>query len=583
VINYTNVIEKPRGNPGLMMVRVGDQQIVRQFELLCIFGLRAFFDGDRRTVEINCRAKPAQATDLYVPAQYVDRFFDPTLDAQPNDAVRFATFVEKVIGLQRKQYVAVMSALEAFAHSLEVLNYQLDLAYSMLVYSLESLCQAFDDYMPSWEHYEDNVRKQLDSIFSTIDAGAAESIRAVLLKASHLRLRRRFLGFASKYIKPSFFVEEAIGRHHPVKRSQFERGLSNAYDMRSGYVHELVPILKQLSIPQIANGDVFVWEHEPYLTYAGLLRVVYYVISAFIEAQPTVATEELNWTASVPGVVKFQMAPEFWVAAASGFTPAQSRQKFSGTLAIIERGYTNNERIGLNVIPLVNRLESVLGQGTALERSATLALYALLVHFLPHEHRPTNFEKNIKPYAALFNRCNLEMMLLWMITEDLPWPWTADACAAVLDDYMRTKFQKSAISVPNLLEICLYAEVANRFLAARNIAGYEQWLETALFESPGNAVIQEYIISLKPKQVTIDLQEIITLRKGFMPAAVSKSDATSGPIPAPEIIEPTQPVAGASTSPQTADQAKCLETDTSQPSSAQAETTGEKPTPPLQT
>jgi hypothetical protein len=313
VINYTNVIEKPKQVPKIAVVRGGDWVIVRQFELLCIFGLRAFFDGDRHAVEVNCRAKPSQATDQYVPAHYTERFFDPAIMASPEDADRFGKFVEKVIGLPRKHYTAVINALETFAHSLEIINYHLDLAYSMLVYSLESLCQTFDAYTPVWDDYEDEVREELDTLLAGIDPAKAVSIRGALLRAGHLRLRRRFISFATNHTKPSFYVEEAANRARPVKKSELERCLNNAYIMRSGYVHQLAPILSQLRIPHIAKNDVFVWENQPYLTYAGLLRVVYHVIHSFIEDQPAVATEDFDWYQALPGVVQLPMAPRHWV------------------------------------------------------------------------------------------------------------------------------------------------------------------------------------------------------------------------------------------------------------------------------
>lgn len=335
VINYTNVIEKPKEIQGIAIIRGGDWVIVRQFELLCIFGMRAFFDGDRHAVELNCRAKPSQATDLYVPAHYAERYFEPTIMAANDDASQFATFVEKVIGLPRKQYTAVMNALETFAHSLEVLNYQLDLAYSMLVYSLESLCQTFDAYTPVWDDYEDDVRDELEPLLSGIESGTATSIKDALLRASHLRLRKRFVSFVTAHIKPSYYIEEAGGRSRPVRKSEVERCLTNSYVMRSGYVHQLQPILSQLRIPQTAKCDVLVWDNEPYFTYNGLLRVVHHVIESFINAQTVVASEDFNWRQALPGIVEVQMAPEYWVWNPTTFAPDQARQRLSGSLSLL--------------------------------------------------------------------------------------------------------------------------------------------------------------------------------------------------------------------------------------------------------
>lgn len=44
---------------------------------------------------------------------------------------------------------------------MQTLNYNLDLAYSMLVYSLESLSQSFDNFELIWEDYNPEIKNEL--------------------------------------------------------------------------------------------------------------------------------------------------------------------------------------------------------------------------------------------------------------------------------------------------------------------------------------------------------------------------------------------------------------------------------------
>ena len=136
VISYINQIEKEKAG---VLLRTGDSEIVQQFQLLCMFGLKAFFDSDRNNVEINCREKPRSTADLYLPSKIVPRFFQNQIDGMSNEIDNFKRFVDKVIGLPRHKYLAVISSLCNFSHALQILNFNVDLAYSMLVYSLESL------------------------------------------------------------------------------------------------------------------------------------------------------------------------------------------------------------------------------------------------------------------------------------------------------------------------------------------------------------------------------------------------------------------------------------------------------------
>jgi len=136
VINYTNQIEKEEEHKGFSLARIGDSEIVQQFQLVCMFGLKAFFDIDRNNVEINCRQKSRSSGDTYLPSIFVPRFFKSQIDGQMGEIEAFIKFVDKVIGLPREKYLVVINCLNNFSHALQVLNLNLDLAYSMLVYSL---------------------------------------------------------------------------------------------------------------------------------------------------------------------------------------------------------------------------------------------------------------------------------------------------------------------------------------------------------------------------------------------------------------------------------------------------------------
>jgi hypothetical protein len=73
IINYTNQIEYDEIRPGVIS-RIGDPEIVQQFQLLCIFGLRAFFHTDKQNVEINCRERRKNSGDHYLNPVQVETY-----------------------------------------------------------------------------------------------------------------------------------------------------------------------------------------------------------------------------------------------------------------------------------------------------------------------------------------------------------------------------------------------------------------------------------------------------------------------------------------------------------------------------
>ena len=300
---------------------------------------------DRNNVEINCREKERSTADRYLPSKIVPKFFQNQIHGQLEEIERFKKFVDQVIGLSRNEYLAVISCLSNFSHALQILNFNIDLAYSMLVYSLESLSQNFDEFEPNWKDYYPEIKKELDDQLSQISPEQAEEIRKVLLKSRNFRLQQRFINFITSYVSDSFFLNEATEIKFAVRKSELKRALTNAYKMRSLYVHQLKPVQDQLRHPQIADGDIFQWENEPYLTFGGLARLAYHVINNFIWRQNTLDVEDYDWAKDLPSVVMMNLAPEYWIGKYENFIPSHATKKLSGFLTNIQAARVSGKPI----------------------------------------------------------------------------------------------------------------------------------------------------------------------------------------------------------------------------------------------
>ncbi len=156
VINYVNQIEKEEGRFGI--VKTGDADIIQQFQLLCMFGLKAYFDIDRNNVEFNCRKNPKDTSGEYIPSKYVKRIFDSQILGRIEEIEYFTKFVEKVIDLPRGKYKSVIKYLNNLNSAFQMISRNFDLAYSILVYCLESLSQDYDNYRAVWEDYPEEKK-----------------------------------------------------------------------------------------------------------------------------------------------------------------------------------------------------------------------------------------------------------------------------------------------------------------------------------------------------------------------------------------------------------------------------------------
>lgn len=506
VISYVEQIEK-----GGVLVKTSGSEIVQQFQLLCMFGLKAFFDIDRTKVEINCRVNPISSGDYYLPSRFVPRFFEPEIHGQNAEIETFIKFVDKVIGLPRKKYLGVISCLNNYSNALHILNYNLDLAYSMLVYSLESLSQNFDGFESTWDDYDHNIRNKLDLIFSEIDSDAAEKIREILLESANLRLQKRFIDFITNNLHDRFFTDEAIDVKNSLRASELKQILKNTYAMRSGYVHQLKPIQEQLRNSKIAEGDVFHWDNEPYLTFTGLVRLAHHVINNFIYDQESLITEDYDWRGDLPGIVMMKLAPKYWIAEHTNFVPSHARKKLSGFLIQL-----NNSRISDSLLTdlreLLEKYESLIPMASKQDKIAMLSMYHLYNYFIVLEARRPNFKKFIEKYEDIFNECCIESMIVHLLCNQ-KWPWDTDDCISHYDNYSRTKFSKNALSIPPLIELCLIITIANMWLNAGEFEKYGNWSHIAYLEASGKPDIQKLINESKSKRVEIAPDSIFEITK----------------------------------------------------------------------
>jgi hypothetical protein len=325
VIKYLNQIEK---DP--VLYRIGDKEIVQQFESLCIFGLRALFDPEKQNIERFCRG-PKGGLQSSRPSAYVPRFFEPYIHGNLQEIEQLSKFIKKVIGLPRKKYNSVINCTITFSNSLKTLDYNFDLAYSLLIYCLESLSQKNDNYTPLWEDYQQS--EEMDTILKGIDPEISSKIRKIILKDQNLKLQKRFVNFIMNNISESFFIEESCDVRHSIRRSEIERALINAYKMRSSFAHELEPILLHLKHPPIAEGDVYSHFNSPYFTYSGLIRLTHHVIYNYIFEQEYLEKEEFDWRSELPNILMMKKAPQYWIWSTEAFHKTEVNSRLSGFLS----------------------------------------------------------------------------------------------------------------------------------------------------------------------------------------------------------------------------------------------------------
>lgn len=488
LISYINRLSKGKDGESFL-VRIGDDEIVRQFQLLCSFGLEAYFHPDRTTVELNTRSSAKNMGDQYVPSLFLPRYFESEINGKNEEIEYFSRFMDQVIGLGREDYKNVISSLSNFFDALEVVNQNLDLAYTMLVYSLEALSKKYSDYTPSWNDYDGKAKKALESIFKDLSSENVEGIKKVLITSSHLKLQQNFINFVCENLSDSYFEEEALDLGLPLKKSEVKRVLKNAYITRSGYVHELKKITKQLKMPSIAQDDTFHWGKEPYLTFAGLVRLVRHVITNFIWSRQTLDSEETNWDEDLPGTFYVQLAPELWIWRGENFSPENAISRFSGVLSELESTLLYNKHRTL-LPEVIIKIEEHLPQVKKDKKITMLCLYLLYTISVPEEHKPVNHDKILDEYGTLLEICNIETMITLMLANH-DWEWKFEEVNKTYEQFNTQRFGKKTLEIPTTFEIALLCAIGN--LCTEDTELRMSWYKKALLEAAGKELTQNYL------------------------------------------------------------------------------------------
>ncbi|MES0447281.1 MAG: hypothetical protein ABUJ92_12120, partial [Desulfobacterales bacterium] len=178
--------------------------------------------------------------------------------------------------------------------SIETIQYNIDLAYSLLVYCLESLSQNGTRNYTTWDNWDIKNKKNLEEILGEIPQDKAKQFKNILLEDKHFKLRRRLTDFVIEFADDAFFQSASKNPKLSIRKSHLERALKNSYEMRSKFAHALQPIQDQLRYPDFAKHDVFTFMGEPYLTYSGLFRLVDQVLENYIFSLPSVEKEDFN-------------------------------------------------------------------------------------------------------------------------------------------------------------------------------------------------------------------------------------------------------------------------------------------------
>lgn len=496
VYEFTELIEQA---PEVGVVAShGLDPYLKDFSAIVSFVLNVTCTPDRDLTYRLTSGQPSPTSNV-PPKQLIRRIFDNHVYCQDRDADRLVAFVRDIIGLRRKSYLAAIRAIRTYVTGLHRLADDFELAYTLLVASVESLAQKFDGHRAKWADYDQAKRLAIDKALANADKETARAVRNALLDIEHIALSRRFRDFTRRHLKPSFFREEAAGLTTPVGRTELPDTLREAYRLRSEYIHNLreLPRLLKLGVDYRETARI---DGATLLTIQGMARLARHVITEFVAREPKVKVEEYDYHMERAGIVYLPPAPQYWIGNAKNLDSATGRKRLEGFLDQVAAWHSKEPNcVVTDMRDVLAKVSAMLPRMKKIERLPFLALYYVFNGIAPSQNHLPDFPMVKERYGAAIESPSVEAMLANLVLGVVP-EWTLTEYEAVHDDYFKKRDKASGMKVARTLEAGLSLELAERHRAAGNPKRAAEFVSKAVENYPGNAALYELERTFDPKK-----------------------------------------------------------------------------------
>lgn len=456
---------------------------VDDFADVVSFGLRGLCTADEHKAErlLSERTRPGQPH----PKDRLTRFYDPSVVVSAEELTAFEGFAEQLIGLTRANYLAAIEAIRTYVTAVHRVSEDLNLSYTLLVMSIESLAQKFDGYVTRWEDVPVKKREGIDEALKAVGAPEADAIRKAMLEHEHLQLGQRFVKFVLAYLPADYFSRQSEAETYPIGRRDFEAALKNLYGVRSTYVHTLTPLSKEFMhfarhLETFVEGDKLVFSLQ------GLFRLVRAVIIEFVRRADKIDHEPSEYLQEHPGTLRItvnrpwiydpeelssQTAQAFFVQLVNLLSEAMEKypdQKFERLRPVIERGF------------------KIKAQMSPASKLAFLAFTAIKQSCLDKEEGETSLRSED---LALLNKPSFVSLIAAVLAQvDVEWPVSRHL--ELLNQYYAQRFKPTGIKLPTLVEASLGLSLVERYRQANQVAEAEAALLSVKEDFPQIATMR---------------------------------------------------------------------------------------------
>lgn len=455
VWEFEEKIEKPdHGGPAVLRSN-GIRHYLNDYLVLMSFGLNILCANTPDSIVRMCNTPE---NEIEAPKKLLYRFFDSAIQCQHKDLNHLRDTNKSIIGLQRKKYILVMRAIRNYVAALHRMIDDLDLAYTLLIMSIEALAQESKPEAEKWSNYSQDKRIKIDQALEGIDKGSANKVRDAILENDHSGVIRKFHAFVMSHLPVDYFKHTAENLRIVGKQNLLSC-LENLYGSRSKYVHTLNGIPSHI-IRTGRESEYSSWEGQYFLTFQGLARLARSLILEYINRQDQVDRESYDYTLENPNISTLKLAPELWV----GRTGIASKENgvliFNAYISHICSSYEKPPAPRVDIRDTLSKGLEFLHSSKDKQMRPYICLLGAFNCLVSEAYR-VNYKSNSR-ILSLMNNPSIESLcahaVLGADTE-----WDSETHRKILDNYYKQRGNASGIRVPSKLESCMDLSLVERY------------------------------------------------------------------------------------------------------------------------
>jgi len=518
------VTEHLENGPDDILVATSGEELLADFADVLSFGLDATFSFDRDLLQ-RLVPRSLEARGRGTAASMFRRTFDPHLMVLEPQLEELRELLGALLGLRRPNFEAGLKAIKRVVAATRRAADDPTLAYTDMIAALESLSDKENAPEARWDQLDKDRRALIDKALENSAPELADDVRKAVLEAERTGATARFVHFVQRHVSPTFFREEATDASNPIRGADFERALKLAYSIRSRNVHGLVDLPDEARFLPDQADTLWLPEYGTILTLEGLHRLARHVIRAYIGAAPT-GVDAFDWRSNVPGILRVQWDPMYWVYNPNGFDHRSAPRRFAGfvqNFLSVEAGHNEAVADMRQVLELIEQQVPTLADGPG--KDAMLGIYMLWDSKMVSELRRPDAKRFLAKHGGSLRGASMTAFITYLLAGQPP-DWSVDQWSELATSRRADRERLRENEIPATLDAALNVLAAEASHDAGRLDEATRFAAWAVEELPGNTTLLDWeqkVAAGQPRH--IDLTALVGGRT-LDPGAPDEANAT---------------------------------------------------------